>query len=387
MSIQAIVERCEALYEDVELAAVRAWKERTQGKAVGYLPAYVPREILHACGVLPVGILGGGDQVEIVRGDACFQSYICHLPRSVLELALSGKLDVLDGMLFPSTCDVIRNLSGIWKLRFPGKLARYVDVPQNFDPAVGGVFYRRLLEDLIDDLAELSGHRPSDDDLRASIGAYQTNRALVEELYRLRAQAPWRVPTSEAYLLLRAGMLLPVEEHSALLRDYLAEVEREERREQDNARIVLRGSFCEQPPLTLVRTLERAGCYVVDDDFMPILRWGVGRPSDAGDALDALVRAWLESESELPSRFAADGQPKGARLVEKTRRSGAEGVLLAAPNFCDPALLERPMLQEALAEAEIPCTAFLYAENTGQLQPIREQAGTFADSLKLWGEA
>ena len=28
-----------------------------------------------------------------------------------------------------------------------------------------------------------------------------------------------------------------------------------------------------------------------------------------------------------------------------------------------------------------------YAENTGQFQTIREQAGTFADALKLWSEA
>jgi benzoyl-CoA reductase subunit C len=26
------------------------------------------------------------------------------------------------------------------------------------------------------------------------------------------------------------------------------------------------GSFCEQPPLGLIKTLERAGCYIVDDD-------------------------------------------------------------------------------------------------------------------------
>jgi len=41
-------------------------------------------------------------------------------------------------------------------------------------------------------------------------------------------------------------------------------------------------------------------------------------------------------------------------------------------------------LQEALNRVDIPFTAFKYAENTGQLQAIREQAGTFADSIKLW---
>jgi benzoyl-CoA reductase subunit C len=387
MALQEIVARCEALYEDLDLSAVRAWKERSgSGKAIGYLPTYVPREILHACACLPVGILGGGDQVEIVRGDACFQSYLCHLPRSVLELALAGKLDALDGMLFPSTCDVIRNLSGIWKLRFPGRFARYLDVPQNFALAVGGAFYRALLVQLIDDLARLSGQRPDEDALHESIGAYNTNRALVTELYALRSREPWRVPTSEAYLLLRAGMVLPVEEHTDLVRAYLAEVRGADRREQDHARVVLSGSFCEQPPLPLIRTLERAGCCLVDDDFMPLLRWLGGDVSSEGDPLDALVGAWLDCAGEIPSRYAPDGSKKGTGLLESVRRSGAQGVIFAAPSFCDPALLERPMLQRALDEAGIAHTSFQYAENTGQLQPIREQAGTFADSIRLWGE-
>jgi benzoyl-CoA reductase subunit C len=62
-------------------------------------------------------------------------------------------------------------------------------------------------------------------------------------------------------------------------------------------------------------------------------------------------------------------------------------VLFAAPSFCDPALLERPMLQAVLDASGIAYTSFKYAENTGQLQPIREQAGTFSDSIKLWSSA
>ena len=73
--------------------------------------------------------------------------------------------------------------------------------------------------------------------------------------------------------------------------------------------------------------------------------------------------------------------------MESVRKSAAEGVIFAAPSFCDPALLERPMLQSVLAAEKTPYTAFKYAENTGQMAPIREQAGTFADSIKLWSIA
>ncbi len=113
--LQKLVSKAERLYEDLELTAVRHWKDAVRGRrAIGAMPVYVPRELIHAAGMLPVSILGGGDQVEIIRGDAYFQSYICHIPRSTIELALTRRLDALDGMLFPSICDVIRNLSGMW---------------------------------------------------------------------------------------------------------------------------------------------------------------------------------------------------------------------------------------------------------------------------------
>jgi benzoyl-CoA reductase subunit C len=96
-----IVERCQALFEDLDLNAVKQWKAAAPGrKAIGYMPIYVPRELVHAAGMLSVGILGGGDQIEVIQGDAYYQSYICRIPRSTIELALTGRLDCLDGMLF-----------------------------------------------------------------------------------------------------------------------------------------------------------------------------------------------------------------------------------------------------------------------------------------------
>ena len=147
-ALDRLLNRAEELYRDLRFTAVRDWKQRTGGLAVGFLPVYVPRELLHAMGVLPVGVMGAGDDLEIIRGDAYYQSYICHLPRSVIELGLNGALDCLDGMLFPATCDVIRNLSGMWMMQFPGKYVHYLDVPQDFAPEVGGAFYRHELEQI-----------------------------------------------------------------------------------------------------------------------------------------------------------------------------------------------------------------------------------------------
>ncbi|MCC6408575.1 MAG: benzoyl-CoA reductase subunit C [Planctomycetes bacterium] len=387
-AIGALIARCEELIADLDLGNVRAWRAAHPGRVViGYLPIYAPRELVHAAGGLPVGIVGAGEELEIVRGDACFQSYICHLPRSVIELGLSGKLDSLDGMIFPSTCDVIRNLSGIWSLSFPKKWVRYLDLPQNFDASMGGVFYRGILEGMLRELCELSGVDPKHADLRGAIRAFNANRRALRELYALRAAEPWRAPTSEVYVLVRAGLLLPVEEHTTMVERYLGLAKAREARPLDNARVALRGAFCEQPPIELVKTLERAGCYVVDDDFLPMLRWPERDVDESGDPLDALVAAWLDTPLEAPSRYTRCNAEKGQVLIDTVRSTRAEGVIFAAPSFCDPALLDRPMLLGALDRAKIVHTSFKYAENTGQMQPIREQAGTFADSIKLWGEA
>jgi benzoyl-CoA reductase subunit C len=45
------------------------------------------------------------------------------------------------------------------------------------------------------------------------------------------------------------------------------------------------------------------------------------------------------------------------------------------------------MLAATLERESIPYTEFKYAENTGQFQVIKEQTGTFSDSIKLWGQS
>jgi benzoyl-CoA reductase subunit C len=386
--VAAIVERCQALFDDLDFNAVKQWKAAVPGrKAIGYMPVYVPRELIHAADMLSVGILGGGDQLEVIQGDAYYQSYICRIPRSTIELGLTGRLDCLDGMLFPSICDVIRNLSGMWQILFKDKYVRYFDAPQNYIDSIGGTFYIQELEVLRQDLGRLRGAPITDAELNASIAVHNDNRAAVRELYAYRADKPWQAPTSEVYLLLRAGMVLPPEEHTQLVRDYIAATDAVARPKRDNARVVINGSFCEQPPLGLIKSIEMSGCYIVDDDFMLVTRWLLDDvPTDA-NPLEELSKAFLHRSATTAAKYETTREEKGVFLLKQVKTRAAEGVIFAAPSFCDPALLERPMLQDVLGKHKVPYTAFKFAENTGQMAPIREQSGTFADSIKLWSAA
>ena len=290
-------------------------------------------------------------------------------------------------MMFPSICDVIRNLSGIWQIMFKDKYVRYFDAPQNFKDEIGGVFYSNELRELKEGLEKLGGREITDAQINNSIAVYNENRDWVNRVYDFRAATPWNAPAAEVYLLMRAGMVLPVEEHTQLMKDYLEAAAAEPRPMRDNCRVTLIGTFCEQPPLNLIKSLEMAGCYIVDDDTMLVTRWLLEAVPTDGDPIDNLSKAFLHHSAETAAKYEVNLEEKGSYMLESIRKRGADGVIFAAPSFCDPALLDQPMMVHRLEALGIPYITMQYAENSGQMQPIREQAGTFADSIKLWSSS
>ncbi len=379
-----VLTRADRVLNDLSFGYVLDWLGAGHNRhAVGYLPIYVPRELIAAAGMLPVGIYGAGDALEIVKGDAYFQSYICHIPRSVIEMLLDGRFRAFSAFIFPATCDVIRNLSGMWQMNLPDQYVKYLDFPQNFDPAVGGRFYRGELEDLLHKLEEMSGKAVTHAEFHAAIGRYNENRRLVNNLYEARSMTPRDYPTSEVYRIVRAGSILAVDDHNRLILDYMAAVEAEPLPERDRIRVYLVGAFCEQPPLGLLKTLEQAGCALVGDDLLLGMRFIKGDISTQGDPLEAMVSAYLQKCTWSSAVYDGD-RPREDRMMEDVKACRADGVIFCCPSFCDPALLDRPMLQKRLDEEKVPFASFQYSENTGQFQVIREQAGTFSDSIKLW---
>ena len=383
--LTSLLDECKSLAFDLNFTYAKQWKAKSKFRLlVGYLPIYVPREIIHAANGLPVGIIGVGDRKQIIKGDAYYQSYICHLPRGIIEMALDDNLNNFDGFLFPSICDCVRNLSGMFKLVKKGKFTRYFDYPQNFEPHIGGTFYKELLETVIGDMFKINDHKIITQHLNNSIALYNRNRELIEAIYDIRDEFPWRLSAVDVYHIVRAGMVINVEKHNEILAEIVDLISEDFGEPMDNIRVVLSGSFCEQPPIGLIKSIEMAGCYIVDDDFMLGSRWIQGAIDDTShDPLNALVDAFLTKSG--PSSAIYDvGNPKSARLISQVKKRHADGVIFCAASFCDPALLDRPDLQKACDDAGVAHINFQFHENTGQFKVIKEQAGTFSDSIKLW---
>jgi len=350
------------------------------------MPVYFPREIIHAANGLAVGILGGGDKKLILKGDAYYQSYICHMPRSIMELVLDNHFEGFDGFIFPSICDVIRNLSGMFQLLERGSFVKYLDLPQNFKSHIGGEFYIHELQTVLKSVFDINGVSVTPERLNHSISLFNRNRELIHRIYAIRQDFPWRMTAADVYNIVRAGYVIPVENHNAILEKVIALVIEENGEPLDKIRVLVMGAFCEQPPLGLIRTIEMAGCYIIEDDFLLGSRWIMGNiDTYTADPIKALTDAYLE-KSTFSSSVYDVGNPKEVRLLELIKSRNVDGVIFAAPSFCDPALLDHPILQKMCNDRNIRFISFLYSENTGQFKVIKEQVGTFSDSIKLWEE-
>lgn len=367
------------LAEDLSFSYVSRWKEKTGGKAIGHFPVYAPQEVIHAAGCLPVGVMGAGSLLEVDFADSRIQSFVCSVTRSTLEMGLRGKTDVLDGMVFTDICDVARNLSGVWARNFPDVMVEYLHLPQNVFSDASAVYLERELDRFRRRLEGLAGGKVSDDSLQESIELYNHQREILERVYAIRRERPWQLSAHDAYLLVRAAAHMPVEDHISFMEGVLQEVEAKSEKARDNIRVLMMGSFCEQPPLELLRIVEEAGCYIVDDELLPGYRWYTSPVPQDGNPLKSLAQSYLDrvrlSSVRFPQKRRRDA------ILDWLKEAKAEGVIFCTAKFCEPALYDYVLYKDGLEAADVPYMHLEFEEKMSTFESARMQVETFVESI------
>lgn len=381
LSLEEIIEHCTETIESLEFPEALEWKRALHARAIiGSFPVYSPVEIFHAAGALPVGLTGGGNGLEISHADARFQSFVCSIVKSTLELSLIGKLDEFDGFVFHSICDPARNLASVFARNAPATSVEYIHFPQRLhsDEAVSylAAEYRRLA----DWASSLGGVLVNNRNLRESITLYDAVRWRIRELYEYRRTHPQNLPTRELYALVRYGHVAPPEKHLRLLDDAFEEIRRRNHKPKDRARIVLVGSFCEQPPLDLIAAIESAGCYIVDDDFLLGRRFFGSPVPDTGRPFHDLADAYVNHSVDSSVKHDLT-HSKYQALVDRAQAYRADAVVVLTAKFCEPALFDYALYRKALQEAGVPHVFLEFEEKMWLFDKIKTEIETFVESL------
>ncbi len=230
------------------------------------------------------------------------------------------------------------------------------------------------------ELVSLGGRPAGAADLVSSIALYNKNRSLVRELYRLRTEHPQLLRTSDLYAVLRAGNFLPVEEHNESLEHALSAARQGMGKARDNVRVLVEGSFCEQPPLQLIKLIEQAGCYIVDDDFILGPRWFTEDVPVTEDPLRALAESYLH-RSVYSSVRHDPRRPRHKELIAKVQRNRAQAVILLIAKFCEPAYFDYVLYKRELEAAGIPHLLVEFEEKMFTFERLQNEVETFVESL------
>lgn len=348
-------------------------------RAIGYFPVYFPEEIVHAAGLRPHALLGGGNRIEVRYADARIGSFVCSICRSTTELGLNGSLSGLGGFFAQPICDAAKHMAGIWGRNFPQQDPQILALPQNVNSPAATRYVYDEYQRLRGILAEKVAHDISDDAIRDSLRVYNENRRLQRALYAIKRDDSSRISTVETYLLTRAGTRLRREEHNVLLQQALRLLPERRVRPMDKPRVVFVGGFCEQPPLEMLETIEDV-CFIVDDDLLIGQRWITEDVPETGDPVWALAESYIQRSASSPVQYDAR-KPKEDVLMTMLREARAEAAIIAAAKFCEPGLDDQLALSRRLDREKVPYLILEFEEKMSSFEQMAMQVETFAESL------
>lgn len=306
--------------------AVSRWKAVTGGKAVGCAPLYVPEEVLHAAGMLPVTVWGDEagasppPEVPAVSRPAA---------RGIFASLRGGVGQRVDAWVFPSTCDILRSACEALAASGDPRPAFCLVFPASDVRGEGAEQLLDRIEALCEWASAVAGRAVREGALERSVRIYNENRRCFALLEERMARAPGSYSAGEYQALARAGMVLPKEAHTEVLRAALSRAAPPAA--APPAKVFLSGMVA---PDAVMEALDAAGASLVGNDLGRGHRYYAGQASERGDTAISLVRRHLGREP------CARPHPGGAfrvhRLVARAAAAGADRILMVRIRGCGP---------------------------------------------------
>ena len=328
----------------------QAFKQNYKRPVIGTLCSYAPEEIIWAAGALPFRIWG--DHTQFSFADNHLQAYSCSLVRGALEAGLSGKLDFLDGVVFPHTCDSMQRLSDIWRMSIPLHWHADVSLPVKMDTPSARDYLTAVLSRFRASLAAHSQKEITQTELERAITLYNTLRGQLDRLYRLRLERPQQIGSGDVHATVMASMVMDREQFAVTLGAILDALEAEPaQRVRVQKGLVLSGGMCRVPDIYTL--IEQAGGTVLWDDMCSGYRYFGGQiETDTEDPLGAIARRYY-SRVVCPAKHY-DLDQRASQLAKLVQRTNAKGVLFLYLKFCDPHLFDYPHLKQSLDQQNVP---------------------------------
>ena len=354
-------------------------EHKRQGKKVfGWLCTYVPEEIIHAAGGLPVRITGYPQEMELEDGNAYLYINNCSFSRSCLQMGIRGEYDYLDGMVAGSTCDGARRLFDLWQYYIKTPFSHIITVPRKYTQSAHDLYYQQVSQ-FKQHLEEHLGVQISDEELLHSIEVYNESRALLKSLYELRKLGEPPITGAETMEVLNASFRMPKELFNQWLKSLLNELAESGNHHSGRARLMVVGSVMNNPEF--IKSIEAQGGLVVTDELCTSTRYWSDPVVIDGDIapLQAISRRYLNN---FPCARMVPSDERFNRILDLARNFKVDGVISQNIRYCVPYAHDLPLLTKRLKAQGIPTLALDVEYGTSGSGQIQTRVQAFLEMIE-----
>lgn len=354
-------------------------EHRSQGKKViGWLCTYVPEEIIHAAGALPVRITGYSREMELEDGNAYLYINNCSFTRSCLQMGIRGEYGFLDGVVAGSTCDGVRRLFDLWHYYIKMPFHHVLTVPRKYTERAHGLYYQQVRQ-FKERLEEFLGVEITDEKLRQSIALFNESRTLLKRLYQFRKLDRPPISGAETMEVLNASFRMPKELFNQWLRELLDELAESDNSHQGRARLMVVGSVMNNPEF--IHSIEAQGGLVVADELCTSTRyWSDPVVLDGDKApLEAISRRYLNN---FPCARMLPSDERFNRILELARDFRVDGVVSQIIRYCVTYAHDLPLLREKLRAHGIPTLSLDVEYGTSGSGQIQTRVQAFLEMIE-----
>jgi len=356
--------------------------KREGNKVFGWLCTYIPEEVMHAAGILPIRITGYSKETELEDGNAYLYINNCSFSRSCFQMGIRGEYSFLDGVVGGSTCDGARRLFDLWRYYIKTPFHHVLTVPRKQTQKAHELYYDQVRQ-FKQHLEEFLGVQITDESLRHSIEIYNESRALLGRLYELRKRPEPPITGAETMEVLNASFRMPKELFNQWLRELLDELAETRNTHKGRARLMVVGSVMNNPEF--IQSIEEQGGLVVTDELCTSTRyWSDPVVLDEGmTLLEAISKRYLNG---FPCARMVPSEERFNRILGLARDFKVDGAISEIIRYCVPYAHDLPLLKDRLKAAGIPTLALDVEYGTSGSGQIQTRVQAFLEMLEAKGK-
>lgn len=363
--------------------SVSRWKSQGKKVLAFYCP-YTPEEIVLAAGALPYWLRAVGRNVSPSYGDKYLMpNGNCSLCRHILDLALRGEFDFLDGLVGLNSCDHLRRTYDIWQLgRVKVRSPYYfhiISAPYKADER-SIAWFEIELDRFRHSLSRHMGVEITEASLSEAIRTLNETRRLLRRVYESKKGKTPLVTGSEMVSIAVASSCTPRDEFNTALRQFLDNRTKNASKIAGNGgpRFMLVGSCVDHPGLTQLIEDSTGGSIVADYSCLgPMYFWDL--VDESMPPMKALAKRYLKRLS-CP-RMVGQHQDRLSFIMDTVKQYQVDGIILQRLLNCDFWGGEGALLKWHADKAKVPVLELQREYPIGAVESVKTRVQAFAEML------